>query len=724
MKKRIALLLVVCMMGLLFCGCEHTTGLSDRGDTVEKNAKTAVSIGEVSIAEYVIVWESMSAREAGYELQAYILRTSGAEIPVVSHAEEGQHTITLRTDRDMTEEKTLTITDGEVLLAARDKELLYDTVYLFADMYLGWIKSGTAEAHISNRNTTLHIPDQVCEKEAWIAEREPIITLWNVNWTRNIYADSSVSVKNNLMYYTEDQLYEYVKMMKYCGFTGIQVTDMCSAWAGLGSWQAVHEKIRILAEAAHSLDMKFTLWVWGAEFSEFAWVDNDVTYEKKDGFAYKNEEVCAVFEKYYSIYADLADCCDRVIGHYYDPGYLDTSEDVAYFAKLLRDKFLAVNPEIDFGVSCWVDAFDKNVLVAELGTDITLYEQGYRSDAGQYNTFRGTVKNLGCRLGTWAWNTCEMEIDQLAQMNFNLEHIRSVYQTARNYDGVMKPDYWSEMDSYHVLNAFSLYCAGQLLIDPDVETEELMNRLSVAVVGEEYAEAFAEMLDIIQDARTGSSYETYFWSEEDYILKSADYPAEEILKRCEAVIPVLEEMIGKDLETNTFPLPVSLKDVLRLMQPHLEQIRSFAAFRIGLDGLEAAYEQGETAEQLSEKLAEIAAPVNSYNTVTGAWGQVEARAQQELIAEFCERTGAEAPQDASLRANRKLHIYAQMVTNQLGKQSPVLSYSPYYQYGVAYGYEETLELVDELVEEGLLIQNEDGSVYLANWDNYIYSFNE
>lgn len=708
---------------ILFAGgCGRET--SADAVTLEKNAKEAVYVGDVSIGEYRIVGRRRDCRAAGEKLQEYITRTVGIELPVESRTGSAEHTITLKVDRKLDQDKSIEIEGGEIVLAARSRELLQDCVYLFTDTYLGWIKAGTDEAHISNTQEVIHIPSELLQTEAWMTEREPIITLWNVNWTRNIYADSSVSVKNNLMYYTEDQLYEYVKMMKYCGFTGIQVTDMCSAWAGLGSWQAVHEKIRILADAAHSLDMKVTLWVWGAEFSEFAWVDNTVTYEIKDQFAYQNEEVCAVFEKYYSIYADLADCCDRVIGHYYDPGYLQTSEDVAYFAKLLRDKFLQVNPDIDFGVSCWVDAFDKNVLVAQLGTDITLYEQGYRSDAGQYNTFRGMVKNLGCRLGTWAWNTCEMEIDQLAQMNFNLEHIRSVYQTARNYDGVMKPDYWSEMDSYHVLNAFSLYCAGQLLIDPDMETEELIRQLSVAVVGEEYAVVFGEMLDIIQDARTGSSYETYFWSGEDYILKSADYPAEELLQRCKAVIPVMEEMIEKGLESNTFPLPVGLEDVLRMMLPHLEQIRSFAEFRIGLAELEEDYVQGETAEQLSGKLAGIAKTVNSYNTVIGAWGQVEARAQQELIAEFCERTGAEIPQDASLRANRKMHIYSQMVTNQLGKQSPVLSYSPYYQYGFAYGYEETLELVDELVEEGLLLRNDDGSVYLANWDNYIYNFSD
>ena len=92
--------------------------------------------------------------------------------------------------------------------------------------------------------------------------------------------------------------------------------------------------------------------------------------------------------------------------------------------------------------------------------------------------------------------------EQLAQMNFNMEIIRNVYQTAREYDYIAKPTYWSEMDSYHVLNVFSLFCAGQLLQDPDMPSEELYEMISVAAVGPEYAADFAEMLSIIQDARS------------------------------------------------------------------------------------------------------------------------------------------------------------------------------------------------------------------------------
>ncbi len=721
-RKRVLLCIcIMCLNGLCLFGCGETNRDGEK-TAVEKNSKEAVYIGETSIGDYVIV-NGGGLREACGELQDYIVRTDGERLPIVSRREEREHAITLAVDRNLESDREVRIEDGEVFITGRNRKSLMDGVYLFIDTWLGWIKSGTDEAHISNKNAVIHIPEDMPEQEAWIEEREPIVTLWNVNWSRGAYMDNAVSVKNNVMYFTEDQLYEYVKMMKYCGFTGIQVTDMCAAWAGLGSWEAVHEKLRIMADAAHSLDMKFTLWVWGAEFSDCGWVDETVIYHDPPGTpAYESERVIAVFDKYYDIYADLADCCDRVIGHYYDPGNLYSAEEIAYFAKMLRDKFQAVNPDIDFGISCWVDRYDKDVYIEELGNDITLYEQGYTDvPENKYPLFRSAIAEYGCRLGTWAWNTCEMEIDQLAQMNFNMDYIRSVYQTAREYDYIAKPSYWSEMDSYHVLNVFSLYCAGQMLIDPDIEDEILLERISEAAVGASYAEDFAEILDIIQDARTGSSFDTYFWSRENYVLKSADYPAENILERCNACIPVLQEMIDTGLESNTLPLPISLEDVLRLMMPHLQQIRDFAEFRISMAELEASYAQGEDMEGIAARLDEIAEPIKNYNAVIGAWGQIEARAQYEMVTDFCRRAGLEVPENEVFRADRKLHIYMQLVSYQLGKKEPYYLADPYYQLGFAYG-DETYDLVDELVDEGLFIRRDDGTVYLANWENYIYHF--
>ncbi len=687
--------------------------------------KKEVNIGGTPIASYAITYSSNGAVKACEELQYYIQQTGDDVLKVVPHRKAGEHFINLDINRKLGKgNKDFSIVEGQVYISAGDKETLLDAVYLFVDTYLGWVKAGEWDAHISSVSGVINVPANVTMQVPWIEEREAIVCLWNVNYPRGIYLNEDVSVKNNILDFSEDQIYEYVKMLKYCGFTGVQVTEMCSAWAGVDNYETVHDLIRTFSDAAHSLDMKFTLWVWGAEFEGYSWVDNSVSYDFDEyNYQHLNPEVVDTFEKYYSIYAELADSCDRVIAHYYDPGNLFTAETVGFFAKMLKDKMHAINPEIDFGVSCWVDAFEKDRLVEIIGNDVTLYESGHHDRESDYTPFRTQVASMGCRLGTWAWNTCEMEIDQMAQMNFNMDIIRSVYHTARNYDGIMKPSYWSEMDSYHILNVFSLYCAGQMLIDPDIPSEELYENISVATVGEEYADAFAQMLSIIQDARSGSSWDQYWWSSENYILKSDAYPAEEILSRCAQYIPVLQEMIDKGIEAYTLPLPISLNDVLRLMLPHLRQIQEFAEFRIALAQLEEEYAAGASIQTLTGKLNKISDPIKPYNTVIGVWGQIEARAQFEMITAFCEKTGVPVPENEVLEEQRKGYIYSQLVTFQKSNQhEPYVAHSPYYQWGIAYGVEETERLVEEMVQEGLLIRKRDGSVYLADWENYIYHF--
>lgn len=691
-------------------------------------AKEAVYIGSTPIGEYSIVYENADTSDlfdtAG-ELAGYILQTSGDTLKIsASDKNEENRVIRLFIDDTLpVGEHHIQIQDGNIHISGTDKQSVQKGVYVFLNTYLGWMYAGEDNARISAVAHTLTVPDYVMEQEPWIAEREAIVTLWNVHLPRGIFYNDSASLKSDIMSYSEEQLYEYVKMLKICGFTGIQVTDMVSAWVGSGSHEYVHERIRMMADAAHSMDMNFTLWVWGAEFTGYSWVDQEVTYSPGDyDYAHQNPDVVATFDKYYSIYAELADCCDRVIAHYYDPGNLEMSEDVAYFADMLRSKFLAVNPDIDFGVSCWVDSFNKNVFVQTLGTDITLYEGCNRDNAEDYRTFRTSVSSLGCRLGTWAWNTCEMEIDQLAQMNFNLDIIRETYQIARQYDTVMPSSYWSEMDSYHVLNVFSLYCAGHLLTDPDMDGELLLRELAEKAVGAEYADDFIQILLLIQDARSGSTWSSYWWNNENYILKSDSYPAEDILERCNTYIPILQEMIDSGVESTALPLPVSMQDVLRLMLPHLEQIRAFAEFRLGLAEVEVSLAQGASTEELAAAIEAISTPIPEYNCVIGLWGQIEARAQWEMITDFCKRTGVPRPQNAAFDATRKSRIYAYFVSCQKGFDHPVIQYFPYFQYGLAYGGDDTYRLVLELVEEGLLTMDENNGAYVTDWENYRYQF--
>ena len=144
---------------------------------------------------------------------------------------------------------------------------------------------------------------------------------------------------------------------------------------------------------------------------------------------------------------------------------------------------------------------------------------------------------------------------------------------------------------------------------------------------------------------------------------------------------------------------------------------------VTFEEVKADYENGMSASAIERRLEEISDPIKPYNTVVGIWGQIEARAQCEMIQEYCNATGLKIPQNSVFNEMRKRYIYSQLVVFQKTETSkPYALYSPYYQWGAAYGVEETERLVDELVQDGLFIRNADGSVYLADWENYIYHF--
>lgn len=749
--------------------------LAEEGKVINSSGNSRYDelyIGDAPIEVFSISYEKKSLKNSAELLQYYVAQCSGTVIDIKKENAESEILIDgvgrnadihLGLD-DSLEAGHYSITKqgDDIVITASDNKTMNNAVCMFANRYLGWYYAGTGKEHFNSQVKSIHIEIFSNSSGAWVEEREPIITLWNENYPRGFYISTDVSLEADVMSFSDDQLYDYVRMMQYCGYTGIQVTDMCSAWAGAGGYETVQNKIRVMFDAAHCLGMNTTLWVWGAEFDGYGWNDSNVTVTRYSVNVREDEAMYAVFNDYYNKYAELADCTDRLIAHFYDPGQLSDTEDIAFYSKLLWSKFSAVNPKIDFGINCWGDKFDKAILVRELGNEFTIYEGTVRNEESSYQDFRSFVAEHNNKLGTWSWNNCEMEIDQLAQMNYNAEIIKSTYLTAREYDSVCKSEYWSEMDSNHLVNLFSLYCAAQLLQNPDMDTYELTEKIATDAVGPEYSAEITDMLMLVQKARSGESWDTYFWSSEDYILLSDDYPATEILQESEKALADLDKMVDVGIESYAIPLPISMVDLLSLIRPQIQQIHDYAEFRIALDDLEAicrenaellttdlSEETGDTEEntgsavnmdllndteeadgemseqaefiaEITDKISEIGEPIKEYNCVIGSWGQIEARAQQIMVAEFCENYGIEKPHYSTYDLMWKNRIISQFASYQRGEKEPLHFGAPYYQYGYALGTDETERLVTAMVEDGILIRNDDGSVSLVDWDNYIY----
>lgn len=723
-QKRILTVAAVLALSALAFGLGLWAGGRKTGPDQESMVRSGkidqIGIGSSPIEEYTI-YHDLKTGAAASVLQKLIYDACGTKLDI-SLGSGAEKSISVRAGG----ENAVHIRDGNIEICGEDAASCMRYVRIFANTYLGYAFAGEPRQHILTTNSYLLIPENVQEYEdVWMVEREPIICLWKTNAARGTYPDINVSLKSELMSFSDDQLYEYVKMMKYCGFTGIQVTDMCSAWAQYGGYEFVQDRIRYMADAAHSLGMKFTLWVWGAEFEGYGWTDYSVVYTDPEIPSRELPAAMDTFEKYYSIYAQLADCSDRVIMHFNDPGRLHSSADIGYFANVLRKKCLAVNPDLDFGVSCYTYNINIHELYDYIGSDITLYGGAVHQDSDYEacRDFRTWAAGKGFRVGVWSWNLTEMEIDQMAEMNVNAKVIADCYRRTRQADDAYYPAYWSEMDSYHMINLFSLYCSGQLLQDPDLDPDQLLRQIAAAVAGEEYADDLFEVLSIVQDARSGSDWSEFRIGYENYILESSRYPAERLLERCGEAIPKLEEMIGADLKQSTVPLAISTSDLLSMILPHLVQIRDFAEFRLMLADLEKKYEAGAPASELQRILGQNYRSVLEYNTVVGVWGQAEARAQYNLVKAFCNKAGLETPRDPGFEYLRKQRLLGEMIISQKrSKQRVLFPKTVAAHWDTGYGEDSVVELVEDMLEEGLLTETADGEIFLTDWENYRYDF--
>ncbi len=564
----------------------------------------------------------------------------------------------------------------------------------------------------------------------WIAEREATVCTWKVDYNRGYISNMNTSLLVDFMCMSDRQLAAYVQMIKACGFTGIQVTDMVSAWRASGSWEHVHDKYKTLANELHKHGMKFTVWCWAAEFSGHGWHDASVCYRNADPDqpACKDPRVLAAFHKYYDVYADLAPYADRVIAHFFDPGELVDMPSILYFTRLLAEKFRAKNPNIQIAVDTWgCPATYPQELVAAGMQDVMLMELPFLPtwrEPGKRASFREGVQALGCGLGSWGWYTCEYEIDQMPMMCVNNRVLSHVYnETRKQADAVMTPAYWSEMDSYHLLNFFSLYAAGHLLIDPEADPDRLLWESAKAITGASHPQNTAALLgalELIRDARSGDTWDTYWWGEGQYVLTHGDYAP--ILGRADACISALEALLDADEPVDGIPFPIKRNHLYRLILPHLWQIRQFARFRVELNALkERAADMDAAALQAAVNALPFEIP--EYNCVIGLWGQTEARVAYGMVCDFCREHGLTAPRRKAMRYVFKRRLYDALCSKQRGLDHPLWVGPEFYEAGAAFGMDTTRELLSELCDEGALICREDGKMSLANHADLRFDFN-
>lgn len=565
------------------------------------------------------------------------------------------------------------------------------------------------------------------ESNPWIIEREATVCGWKPDYMRGFINNPNVDLKTDFFSFSNRQIGEYVKMMKACGFTGMQFNDSCDKWRFMGSWETVHDKYKVLCDELHKNGMKATLSVMASFFAGHGWVDEEVVYQPREGYtAFTDPIVNEQFMKYYNMYADLAGYVDKLVMRFFDPGDLTDYDSIFKYANTLADLFKAKNPNVEFAIDTWGCPEDFPMALTKEPSFKGMYllelpfPPRWAGDPEKRARFRQGVKDLGCKLGAWGWYTTEKETDQSGAMYVNSKMIKKVYNQARTEgDHVMVPTYWSEMEANHVMNVFSIYSAAQLLINPDADPDVLLLESARKVFGEKHAENAKYCLDVIQDARTGDSWDTYWLGVPNEILGGPN--PEDIAVRAAKAMELMKEISMDKNMDHEMPLPVEPQVIARLIVPQLDQIRQFAEFRVGMKRLNKMYEEGASKETLYDEIDKLWQPIPDYNGVIGVWGQIEQRHQTYYVRLFCKKVGIEIPKKAWRRFIWMKRFYEQLQVIQRGHKEPVHAHWGFYEGGYPF-MDENEEIIQDLVDLGVFDKYEDGKVGLSDWDCYKYDF--
>lgn len=559
----------------------------------------------------------------------------------------------------------------------------------------------------------------------WIPQREWANCPWAPDKVRRSFNNPEVDKRNNIWLYSDQQIADYVEMFDWFGFSGSQLLETCANYGAMGSPEAFQDRLVKFAKAAHQNGQHVSYWVWAAQFNDYGWFDPEVTYKPAPGkTAFTDPKVRATFEKYYNGYAKMAPYVDMLIAHYYDPGSLTNREDVFSYLKLLQAKFKAKNPNIKMAVDFWAagspadymqqlidHGFDKSLLL-EMSLPIF-----FKPD--QREALHEAAKKLNMQMGIWGWYMTEYETDQRPMMHVNAKALKGFYQSIKNgVDKIQPISYWSEMEAYHLNNIFSMYASAQLLWNPDRDTDDILREIAEGIWGPRNGPQVLEAIKLIEDARSGPTWDTFWWKTKEYKL-GADDPNEE-LKIADHAIANFEKMKTDTSFVPKFPLPFPPATFIELTLPHLRQIRQYAEFCIKADKIREAAKNNAPKAQLTAMAADAWQPILEYNTWIGSYGQPEANMQEKILRQMAKEYGFDIKTPGWVRY-RDANRYLQRIQNVQrdmrdaykfkGDESRIRS-------DMAFTAEKAMDCMQLLIQDGAVTLADNGTYQLPNWQDF------
>ncbi len=566
----------------------------------------------------------------------------------------------------------------------------------------------------------LHLPECRISQSPWIPEREWTICPWVPQHVRGVFGNPYADERMNIWLYSDKQLADYVAMYDWFGYSGSQLMETAYSYAAMGSPEAFQGRQRELARLLKENGQNVSLWVWAAEFNGYGWLDPDVTYTPAPGLtAFDDPKVRRGFEKYYDHYAKLAPDVDRLIGHFYDPGHLENRADAFNYMRLLEQKFRAGNPKIKMSIDAWAAGIDYLEALVDNGfKDYLLLEMSmpHLFKPGAREAYHEKAKQLGLKVGIWGWYTTEYESDQLPSLYVNAQVLKNFYNQMRVGALRIHPaSYWSEMEAHHLNNIYTMYAASQLLWNPDRDPHEILGELTGAIWGPENGAKVLAAVELIQDVRSGPTWETYWWTLPDYRLGTSDPKSD--LERVERSLAAVKGLGVDPGFVPKVPLPFPPETFTELMVPHLMQIREFALFRIAAADISSRAKSGASKEELTRLLEAAWRPIPEFDTWIGTFGQPEARMQEIIVVKMCEELGIQVSAPSWWQEVEVARLL-QKIQNMQRRQREVFTFSPRSVNEFQWNPAKMQKRLDTLVERGAVSETGDNAYQLSSWEHY------
>ena len=572
----------------------------------------------------------------------------------------------------------------------------------------------------------LFIPAMNISESPWIPQREWTVCPWAPDQVRRAFSNPAVDKRLNIWLYGDQQIKEYVDMFDAFGFNGCQLMETSANYAALGSPEAFRDRQIKFAKAVRENGQHVTYWVWAAQFDDYGWYDPEVIYKPAKGnTAFNDPGVRAVFEKYYNGYAKMAPYVDMLIAHFYDPGSLTNREDVFSYLGLLQKKFKEKNPDIQMGVDFWAAGspaeYMQQLINHGFGNSLLLeMSLPYIYPGTKREELHEAAKQRNLKMGMWGWYMTEYETDQRPMMHVNAKALKDFYQQVKNGAHRIQPfTYWSEMEAYHLNNIFTMYAAAQLLWNPDRDADEILEEIAEGIWGPRNGQMVLDALKLIQDTRSGPTWNTFWWTTKEYRLGTADAKAD--LDRAEKIIMDLERMETDKLFVPKFPLPFPPATFIDITLPHLRQIKAFAAFRVKEMEIRKSAGNGISKEELTRLVTEAWQPIPDYNTWIGSFGQPEEAMQEKMINKLSKDLQLDVKMPGWLKY-RNANRYLQRIENLQRKQHDPFRFSAdgssVRSAEFLWSMDQVKEYTDFLYNTGVLQKGSDNKFQLTNWEGF------